>query len=242
MPLILPVLNDLADLTSFAALSDIESSVSSIVHNPPLSSSTAINMSEADDMSLLRRLGIAADVHKPPIAKSSIACPSLWLFQGSKHLSSPERQAGFNSLDEALSNSSSERPSKSVRADLLPSDLLFYVFTSGTTGAAPKAAKIRHLRFLLAGPAFFTAHRLDPSYDRLYCPLPLYHSSAGMIAVSMCWFGAMPLIVRNKFSASQFFPDCVKYQVCGVVFLLFLPSFFSSIEFLISGDVRAIYW
>ncbi len=125
---------------------------------------------------------------------------------------------GFFPLDAHLAASNDARPPRSVRAALLPSDLLFFVFTSGTTGAAPKAARIRHLRFLLAGPAFYVAHRMEPA-DRLYCPLPLYHSAAGMIAVSMAWFGGMAFITRSKFSATHFFADCVRHRASCVQYI-----------------------
>lgn len=125
---------------------------------------------------------------------------------------------GFFPLDAHLAVSSDARPPRSVRAALQPSDLLFFVFTSGTTGAAPKAARIRHLRMLLAGPAFYVAHRMEPA-DRLYCPLPLYHSAAGMIAVSMAWYGGMAFITRSKFSASHFFADCARHRATCVQYI-----------------------
>ena len=97
----------------------------------------------------------------------------IWLY-GERTLSLP---VVFDNLNEALARMTSTRPLQAHRKRVLPSDLLFYVYTSGTSGL-PKAAKIRHMRMLLAGPAFFMAHSIY-SHDRLYCPLPVYHSSAG---------------------------------------------------------------
>lgn len=48
--------------------------------------------------------------------------------------------------------------------------------------------------------------------DRLYSPLPLYHTAGGcMSAGQMLLFGST-LIIRKKFSASQYFNDCHKYN------------------------------
>jgi acyl-CoA synthetase (AMP-forming)/AMP-acid ligase II len=123
----------------------------------------------------------------------------------------------FQHLDPALERQISDRPFRAHRLLLTPGDLLFYVYTSGTSGL-PKAAKIRHMRMLLAGPAFFHAHGIN-SDDRLYCPLPVYHSAAGMISVSMCWYGGLTMILRRKFSASQFFGDCIQHRATVIQYI-----------------------
>ncbi|GAB5362604.1 hypothetical protein AAMO2058_000811900 [Amorphochlora amoebiformis] len=87
-----------------------------------------------------------------------------------------------------------------------PTNVLFYIYTSGTTGL-PKAAKISHARFYAAGVAFGIFNQIQPS-DRVYTCLPLYHSSGGMIGVSLCWYTGATQIVSPKFSASRFFQEC----------------------------------
>lgn len=49
--------------------------------------------------------------------------------------------------------------------------------------------------------------------DVLYSPLPLYHSVAGMIALAGTMKHGITMVMRNKFSASQYWVDCVKYRV-----------------------------
>jgi len=73
----------------------------------------------------------------------------------------------------------------SVRAGIRSTDVLFYVYTSGTTGM-PKAAKITHWRNFTAGVAFSVLYGVYRE-DRIYCALPLYHSAGGMIGVSLSW-------------------------------------------------------
>lgn len=58
-------------------------------------------------------------------------------------------------------------------------DPLYYSFTSGTTGF-PKAAIIKHSRFFLAGLSAVHVMRVKHS-DVQYTPLPLYHTTAGML-------------------------------------------------------------
>ena len=94
------------------------------------------------------------------------------------------------------------------RLHVRPHDPVFLIYTSGTTGL-PKAAKVAHSRFYMAGLSFTVFFRVTAG-DVIYCPLPLYHSSAGLLGVGMSWVTGARLVVRRKFSASAFFKDCVE--------------------------------
>jgi solute carrier family 27 fatty acid transporter 1/4 len=48
--------------------------------------------------------------------------------------------------------------------------------------------------------------------DVLYNPLPLYHSSAGMLAVGPAALYGVTVALRKKFSATHFWSDCVRYR------------------------------
>ena len=48
-------------------------------------------------------------------------------------------------LDEEIEGSSSEPEPEWVASQILPSDTIFYMYTSGTTGL-PKAVKVSHIR------------------------------------------------------------------------------------------------
>jgi len=97
---------------------------------------------------------------------------------------------------------------RSYTRDVKFSDPLYYIYTSGTTGM-PKAAKISHLRFLVAGYAFPRLYGLNED-DKMYVSLPLYHSNGGMVGVGSAFTEGMDLFIREKFSARGYFKDCAK--------------------------------
>lgn len=82
---------------------------------------------------------------------------------------------------------------------------LLYVYTSGTTGM-PKAAVITCYRFLIAATAFSTLFNINHN-DRIYCTLPLFHSSGGLIGLGAMVVRGSSIILRRKFSASAFIEE-----------------------------------
>lgn len=50
------------------------------------------------------------------------------------------------------------------------------------------------------------------SSDVLYCALPIYHSAGGIIGTGHVTLLGGTLVLRKKFSASNFWKDCIKYQ------------------------------
>ncbi|XP_018407359.1 PREDICTED: long-chain fatty acid transport protein 4-like [Cyphomyrmex costatus] len=108
-------------------------------------------------------------------------------------------------------------------------DKLIYVYTSGTTGM-PKAAVISNLRYMLITCGVNSMLNLQ-SNDRIYNPLPLYHTAGGIIGVGQALIGGVTVVLRKKFSASKYWSECVHYE-CTVAqyigeicrFLLTVPS------------------
>ena len=49
--------------------------------------------------------------------------------------------------------------------------------------------------------------------DTVYCALPLYHTNGGILAAGQMLLRGSTLALRRKFSASQFWNDCIKYRV-----------------------------
>ncbi|KAB7497074.1 putative crotonobetaine/carnitine-CoA ligase [Armadillidium nasatum] len=49
--------------------------------------------------------------------------------------------------------------------------------------------------------------------DILYCPLPLYHMAAGIQASCQALCAGVTVVLRSKFSASNYWKDCIKYKV-----------------------------
>lgn len=89
-------------------------------------------------------------------------------------------------------------------------DKLLYIYTSGTTGL-PKAAVITHARFvfIVAGITYTQGFRSD---DIFYTPLPLYHTAGGCMSIGQAILFGATVVIRKKFSASGYFPDCEKYK------------------------------
>ncbi|XP_037018334.1 long-chain fatty acid transport protein 3 [Artibeus jamaicensis] len=89
-------------------------------------------------------------------------------------------------------------------------DTCLYIFTSGTTGL-PKAARISHLKVLQC-QGFYQmcgAHQEDV----IYLALPLYHMAGSLLGIVGCLGIGATVVLKSKFSASQFWEDCQKHRV-----------------------------
>ncbi|XP_072284407.1 long-chain fatty acid transport protein 3 [Pyxicephalus adspersus] len=91
-----------------------------------------------------------------------------------------------------------------------PMDTAICIFTSGTTGL-PKAARISHLKTLMCC-AFYQLGGAT-STDVIYMSLPLYHKSGALLGVGGCIGVGASMVLKERFSASQFWNDCRKYNV-----------------------------
>ena len=91
-------------------------------------------------------------------------------------------------------------------------DVGMYIYTSGTTGL-PKAALItngRAVKTSYAGQFFgFKAKQKDI----LYLTLPLYHATGLLWSWAGCLRGGATTVIKEKFSASEFWPDVRKHKV-----------------------------
>jgi len=133
------------------------------------------------------------------------ARPTLWT----------EGEGG--NLSAALANALDTSPGKQARAGVTLKERAFFIYTSGTTGL-PKAANFSHMRMLFMMSGFVGALRPVAS-DRIYTPLPLYHSSGGVCAVGMAFFIGGALILKRKFSAHEFWSDVHKYGATMFVYI-----------------------
>lgn len=87
---------------------------------------------------------------------------------------------------------------------------LLYIYTSGTTGL-PKAAVITHSRYIFIAAGIHFMANFKPE-DIFYTPLPLYHTAGGVMSVGQALLFGSTVVIRKKFSASGYFPDCQKYK------------------------------
>lgn len=151
---------------------------------------------------------------------------SLELFQFNDAVQQPVLDIAHD-LASMLQNASKEQPTANVNK---PDhhDKLLYIYTSGTTGL-PKAAVITHSRyrflkqdyktlwltkstlfrfvFITAAIHMVAGFRND---DIFYTPLPLYHTAGGMMSIGQALLFGATVVIRKKFSASQYFADCKK--------------------------------
>jgi len=130
---------------------------------------------------------------------------------------SSTRGVALESFDAHLGAGSPTAIEPGIAASRRGGDLLFLIYTSGTTGL-PKAARISHLKAALTGMASWKSQGLGPA-DRTYCCLPLYHSAGGMMAVGGALMSGGSIVIARKFSASQFWSDCVRHEVTTIQYI-----------------------
>src|SRR5262249_19638928 len=86
-----------------------------------------------------------------------------------------------------------------------PATLLLLIFTSGST-SAPKAVRRSSGRVAAAAPLGFS-----PT-DGMYCAMPLIHGNALFGLLFPALAGGSRIILREKFSASQWLEDVRRYD------------------------------
>ncbi|KAK9516539.1 hypothetical protein VZT92_024462 [Zoarces viviparus] len=117
---------------------------------------------------------------------------------------------GISTLSDKISLASDQPLSRDLRANVGIRSTALYIYTSGTTGL-PKAAVVTHERVWAA--SFLQAVCGVTSEDIFYINLPLYHSAGFLIGMIGGMERGLTIVLRRKFSASQFWDDCRKYNV-----------------------------
>ncbi|XP_026233362.1 hsFATP2a_ACSVL_like domain-containing protein [Anabas testudineus] len=129
-----------------------------------------------------------------------------------KHCDTPGVQSFSDEVDEA-----SDAPlPRSLRSHITFKSPAVYIYTSGTTGL-PKAAVVNQNR-LLTALAVLSSIGVTSS-DVIYLNLPLYHTAGFMIGFIGSIETGSTIILKRKFSASQFWDDCRKYNVTVVQYI-----------------------
>ncbi|KAI7686506.1 Long-chain fatty acid transport protein 1 [Sarcoptes scabiei] len=111
-------------------------------------------------------------------------------------------------LNDEIKEITAEPPQDII--DATSFNCLLYIYTSGTEGL-PKAAIIKNSRFIYIGAAVRFMINIR-SNDILYTSLPLYHLAAGTLGVCQSVVFGNTMVIRNKFSASNFWKDCIRYN------------------------------
>ncbi|CAJ1049429.1 very long-chain acyl-CoA synthetase [Xyrichtys novacula] len=129
-----------------------------------------------------------------------------------EHCDTPGIQSFCRKVDEA-----SDAPlPRSLRSHLTYKSPAVYIYTSGTTGL-PKAAVVNQNR-LLTALVILSSNGVSAS-DVIYVNLPLYHTAGFFVGFIGGIETGSTLILKKKFSASQFWDDCRKHRVTVIQYI-----------------------
>ena len=136
--------------------------------------------------------------------------PEVWAYD------EEEGSSPCMNLDVTLLSSEPLRAEERRGTDI--HDRALYIYTSGTTGL-PKAANVSHGRVMQWSHWFSGMMQVSPA-DRMYNCLPMYHSVGGVQAPGAVLVAGGAVVIRDKFSASQFWNDisrwdCTLFQYIG---------------------------
>jgi len=116
-----------------------------------------------------------------------------------------------NDLLKALDAEVGTKPLDAPAVDVDAMKPLMIIYTSGTTGL-PKGIKNNHFKFLAIGMTVSGLLQIGPD-DVGYACMPLFHSNAMFLGFHPVFHVGGGLAVRERFSASQFAPDVLRYGV-----------------------------
>jgi len=150
-----------------------------------------------------RHIIVAAALAEKVISAREIAGePKVWVC-GPGH-------DGFRRMDCEIEQHSVERLHEAERRPVTIEDRALCIYTSGTTGL-PKAATVSHAR-LMQWSHWFAGLMASNASDRMYSCLPMYHSVGGVVATGAVLVAGGSIVVRENFSASQFWIDIVRWD------------------------------
>ncbi|XP_044315765.1 long-chain fatty acid transport protein 4 [Drosophila rhopaloa] len=142
------------------------------------------------------------------VAKDLPADLTLFQFNNENNNSQTDKNIPqAKNLNALLTTASNEKPNKT---QVNHHDKLVYIYTSGTTGL-PKAAVISHSRYLFIAAGIHYTMGFQEE-DVFYTPLPLYHTAGGIMCMGQSVLFGSTVSIRKKFSASNYFADCAKYN------------------------------
>jgi len=128
--------------------------------------------------------------------------PAIWLHG--------DYDAPFPRIDRHIDQYSGSSLSSNERRSPTIDDPALYIYTSGTTGL-PKAARVSHGRIMQWSHWFAGMMNVEPA-DRMYNCLPMYHSVGGVQAPGAMLVAGGSVVLREKFSARQFWSDIRRWD------------------------------
>jgi len=157
-----------------------------------------INVASPRHIIVAAELMDALTAARPDVAGSA----TIWT-HGTDH---PE----FPRIDRDVERRSGAKLSLAERRQPTIDDRALYIYTSGTTGL-PKAANVSHAR-VMQWSHWFAGMMDVRAEDRMYNCLPMYHSVGGVLATGAVLVGGGAVVIREKFSAREFWNDVVRWD------------------------------
>jgi len=131
-----------------------------------------------------------------------------WAHGGGEHAPSDRALRSLPRMDLQAAQTSGAPLSPAECALPALADRALYIYTSGTTGL-PKAANVSHQRLMQWSHWFAGMMNVQPG-DRMYDCLPMYHSIGGVVATFGVLVGGGAVVLRERFSAREFWSDVVR--------------------------------
>ncbi|XP_041918154.1 very long-chain acyl-CoA synthetase isoform X3 [Alosa sapidissima] len=144
--------------------------------------------------------------------KTALEEKGVRVFIMTKECNTPQ----FISFTDKVESASDLPVCRSLRSQITFKSPAVYIYTSGTTGL-PKAAMVSQTR-LLAALAVLASNGVTAG-DVIYLNLPLYHTAGFLIGFIGTIETGSSIVLRRKFSASQFWDECRKYNVTVIQYI-----------------------
>ncbi|WP_282124070.1 long-chain-acyl-CoA synthetase [Algibacter mikhailovii] len=122
----------------------------------------------------------------------------------------------YVNLNEVLINTNEKNPV--LNQPIKAGQVYAYVFTSGTTGL-PKASRQTHRKWLSTHYWFGKVNMNLNQNDVMYIPIPFYHTNALIVGWPTALAAQCTVVMRRKFSVSQFWEDVKKYNVSSFIYI-----------------------
>jgi len=133
-----------------------------------------------------------------------------------------DNQINYFDLQNQLENISDENPTTTKNSTL--TQLGFYIYTSGTTGL-PKAVIIENQAITWNGVFYGCSITQANSNDIVLIANPLYHSLSICTAWGIVVYIGATVVLRKKFSASNFWKDVRKYKISFTTYVGEIPRY-----------------
>jgi fatty-acyl-CoA synthase len=143
---------------------------------------------------------VAAELIEPFVSAALSTRPKIWTDGGRE----------FPRIDREVERFSPGPLTGAERRATTIADRALTIYTSGTTGL-PKAANISHRR-LMQWSFWFAGMMNTQADDRMYNCLPMYHSIGGVVAIGAVLVRGGSIVIREKFSAREFWDDIVSWD------------------------------